>query len=409
MYDEQTRINATISYLFLGPIFLLARKGTPLAEKYVQDHAKRASLLILVSFGVYLAYYFARDFLSISLVGISLSSVILAILVTIILAILLHGAYFAYSGREANSLKLGDMFTGKTGESHLLDNENTDASTYSDEEKIRIVASFFPFVGIWLSSRYDRIEIQTGRRIASFMVAIIILTAFVSWGVGLGVLFAIIYIGLIVITLVGLFVQKQFFSLGIYHSIPTYLEFEAHLFACVRYSWSFVRVIFGGEKKANYQEVYSEILVQKTSSSSQWGNNGDWSVPYFMPLWLVGLPVFNLITLPSLFNSTYARYRDIVLQGITLTILFVLIGMTAGWNSSLETILLFPMIHLMSFASKDPDTRAPIVSLGVSLLHFISASKETINETAQKNEEKVSFSYNSTSETKETREKITNL
>lgn len=212
-------------------------------------------------------YYFIRDFLSISVVGISLAAVVLGILVTAILAIMLHGAYFAFSGREANSLKLGDIFTGKAGESHLLDNEQTDASAYSDEEKIRIVASFLPFVGIWLSSRYDTAEIRTGRKISSFAVALIILSSFVSGGVGLGVLFSLVYIGIIVVTLVGLFVQKQFFALGFYQSIPTYIEFESHIFASLRYAWSFIRVVFGGEKKANYREVYDEILARNTGKT----------------------------------------------------------------------------------------------------------------------------------------------
>lgn len=111
MHDEQTRINATISYLFLGPIILLAKKDTPLAEKYVQDHAKRASLLILISLGAYFVYYFLRDILSVSLFGISIASVVLTIIVTLSLAILLHGAYLAFSGREASSLKLVDIFS----------------------------------------------------------------------------------------------------------------------------------------------------------------------------------------------------------------------------------------------------------------------------------------------------------
>lgn len=115
MHDEQARINATISYLFLGPVFLLAKAGTPLAEKYVQDHAKRASFLILGSLGIYLIYYFIKPILLISILGISLASVILAIVVTGILAILLHGAYYAFYGREAATLKLGDIFVSSKG------------------------------------------------------------------------------------------------------------------------------------------------------------------------------------------------------------------------------------------------------------------------------------------------------
>ena len=57
MHEDQTRINATISYFFLGPLFLLARAGSPLAESYVHSHAKRASIIMLLGGIVYGIYF----------------------------------------------------------------------------------------------------------------------------------------------------------------------------------------------------------------------------------------------------------------------------------------------------------------------------------------------------------------
>lgn len=173
-----------------------------------------------------------------------------------------------------------------------------------------------------------------------------------------------------------------------YRYIPTYIEFETHFFASIKYLWMFIQVIFGGERKVTYRKLYNELLARNTQSINMEGENTE----YFMPLWIVGLLVVNIITIPSFFNQKYTRYKYCILQGIIMTILFICIWIIYGWSSNLQTILLFPMIHLMSFAKKDPNTRAPIVSLGISLSHIFSRSKTQITELTKK-EEKVSFSY----------------
>ena len=56
--NEQTRINATISYCFLWPLFLLAKSGTSLRDPFVRTHAVRSSIIISIGFFVYLLYIF---------------------------------------------------------------------------------------------------------------------------------------------------------------------------------------------------------------------------------------------------------------------------------------------------------------------------------------------------------------
>ncbi len=98
MYEEQARINAMISYFFLGPIFLLARGGSPLADPYVRVHAKRASFILLFgSFG-YAGYIFLKPLLVWSIFGIPLASIILGMLVSILVGYLMYSAYKAYHG-----------------------------------------------------------------------------------------------------------------------------------------------------------------------------------------------------------------------------------------------------------------------------------------------------------------------
>ena len=78
--SEQDRINATISYFFLGPIFLLAKRGTPLAEPYVRAHAKRASMIVGITLIVGIAYFFARSYIQYAPLGLSLQTIVLTLI-----------------------------------------------------------------------------------------------------------------------------------------------------------------------------------------------------------------------------------------------------------------------------------------------------------------------------------------
>jgi|JI8StandDraft_1071087.scaffolds.fasta_scaffold213076_3 hypothetical protein len=89
MPDISTRINALIAYLFLGPIMLLARSGTPLADPYVRGHAKKASLIIILGALAFFIYRSLHGYLAFGIFGVSLDLLIISIIVSITLLILM--------------------------------------------------------------------------------------------------------------------------------------------------------------------------------------------------------------------------------------------------------------------------------------------------------------------------------
>ena len=96
--NEQSRINAVISYFFLGPLFLLAKKGTPLAEQSVQMHAKKSSKIILITLIFLFLYFFLlKNLLNINFLGIQLDTILLTLIIGGCLYLLLRGAYYAYT------------------------------------------------------------------------------------------------------------------------------------------------------------------------------------------------------------------------------------------------------------------------------------------------------------------------
>ena len=108
--NEQSRINATISYFFRGPIFLIAKTGPPLADPYVRSHAKKSSLIILIAIVAYTLYHFVlKPFTNITILGLYLQSILTTSIVTVSIFFLIRGAYHAYhgeSGAEIDSISV---------------------------------------------------------------------------------------------------------------------------------------------------------------------------------------------------------------------------------------------------------------------------------------------------------------
>ena len=115
------------------------------------------------------------------------------------------------------------------------------------------------------------------------------------------------YIGLIVATAVQLFGFSRFLDFSFYSLIPTYAELDAHIKAGVISVYDFFRVAFGGVAGSPYQENYQNILSNNQTPKLP-------NSPYFAPIWIIAIPVVNLITLPSLWQSQYREYAPLIFQ-----------------------------------------------------------------------------------------------
>lgn len=165
MPDISTRINALIAYLFLGPLLLLSKKGTPLADPFVRGHAKRASIIILIGFISYIIYYSIHSILLFTLLGISIDVVVLTCIVSGTILALMAGAYRAYNGSVAGE---------SNWKSFAIPENSNQEGIYSEETKIRVIASFIPFIGIIIASRYPSRENIIGRKIGNIFIFLLL-------------------------------------------------------------------------------------------------------------------------------------------------------------------------------------------------------------------------------------------
>lgn len=378
---EQDRINAMISYFFLGPLFLLAKKNTPLADPYVRGHARQSSIIIGMTLIIGIVYIFVRPYIQIAFLGIDLRSIVLALIMAWCSGFLIRWAYKAYIGNtgEISAISLpGTMMN--------IGNISGIYSVEKEEEKIRILASLLPWAGIYIYQRYKLPLMERARIIGSFFTFIIILS-FIIWGYTnfMTFILTILYILLFVVEWVYLFIFGRFVSWNILEYIPSYVQIESHFIASIRSIFDFIGVVFGKEKKWSYAEYFEQ--------SSQLSDPLESPTPFFMPIELIALPVWNIFALPSLFISKYKIYRSLIIQGLIVTLLLGWAYFIGGiWGSTIGLLLLYPIVHIVSFARHDPLTRAPIIGLWVRLKDRFVTVKSHISELKEKKEE-VGFTY----------------
>lgn len=376
MHEEQARINATISYFFLGPLFLIAKSGSPLADPYVRLHSKKSSLIIGWWLLGYLAYYILKPLLVFSLFGIPLTSIVLWTMIFILVGNLVYFAYKAYHWDS----KVWMSITWQKSDLFLF----KDYHGISDEEKIRIFASFVPLLGIWISSKYTNDITLLWRKVGTFGFIIIIISLLIldsttgsSFIVILGVIALIIY------TWVSLFLRGSLPILRIYEWIPSYLELKTHVKSSFTWLIWIINILNGKNTWASYMKIYNENL---TTESLVW-----YKVPFMINPRIIGIPVLNLITISTLFQEKYSEYKEVILQGAFLTLLFITLWFLVP-RSPLQLLLVIPMVHLLSFAHLSPSTRAPGVDLIISLSAIFHKWKKRV-EVLKDTEEKISYTY----------------
>lgn len=374
MYPEQTRINAAISYFFLGPFFLLSKKNSPFWEKFVQQHSKKATIIIFFMIITLSGIWIFRDILKYWIIGFDLYQIIFSVALIFFFLLLIKWSYQAFEWIEAWKILSFSEIKWK----------NLEEKKFTEEEKIRIFMSFLPFVGDFLQKKYNINEIKTISKVSNFLLFLL----FSSWYLGgnVNIFSSIIIIFWIIIaisTLVNLISSSKFLNLKFYSKVPSYHEFKAFLISILIMTKEYILVAFGKEKKNNLKQVFQDFY-QKYSEPK----NINQKLPIYAKI--VAIPVINLIFLPILFQKKYQEHKWNILQAIFLTILFVIIFWFKKWY--LLYFLSFAIVDLFLEADKNTNINAPIVSIIKGILTKSKNTIEKINELNNFEEtEKINF------------------
>lgn len=379
---EQDRINAVISYFFLGPLFLLAKKWTPLAAPYVQKHARESSKIIGITLIAMVVYFFIRGYIGVSFFGIDIRTLIITLIMWGCSVFLIRGAYKSYHGDDSI-----------VEESHLISWEllsfHTSAQTElvdTEEERIRIFASHIPYIGIILAAKYQHPLMVRARIIGSFFMTVFLMLLFIGSGESFfAFIFMGIYIIFIIVEGISLFLGGRYLSYPLLTMIPSYREVEAHIITSVEMLGDFIRVIFGQPKTITYNEAFEDAKNYTIEPPV-------WVKPYFMPVALIGLPLWNIFTLPSFFTAQYRPYRWLILQGIIITLILIFGYIFVSNRDLLLLVFLFPIVHIFAYAKADIMTRTPIIGLIIRICENLWHKKKAIMRTEKS--EKWSYQTN---------------
>ena len=237
-------------------------------------------------------------------------------------------------------------FRGENHENLTLanDSENTpifQSNNFSDEQKIQILSSFLPIIGIFTTQKNSFSEMQIGRKVGNFFFFLMIFfgVLFESF-INFPTFFVLLaYIVLFVTTAVFLMTESKFFQPKQYRYIPTYHDLEAFLNASLSACGEFFKVAFGQEKKSSFQEKF-QFYQHKYSEK----------VAIETPFWthpaIIGIPILNLITIPSFFNKKFHEYQGNIAEGFFLTILCILIFIFSDFYALY--LLIFPIATLIA-------------------------------------------------------------
>ncbi len=239
-----------------------------------------------------------------------------------------------------------------------------------------------------MANKYPIAETLIGRKIGSIFMFILLTSILFFHGsiTTFTLIITLIYIALIVTTTVYLFGFSRFLSFNFYEHIPTYLEFDAHIKASIVTIYDFFRIAFGGIKHSDYQTQYGDFLKENQSIRVA-------TVPYFAPLWIIAIPLINLITLPSLRQSQYREYTPMILQGFFITFASVIVFLQYGIGSQMGLYLLFLMMTIIVEGQKNILVRAPLSSIIVDLYQLMNRTQLKIENIKKEGEKKVSHTY----------------
>lgn len=123
----------------------------------------------------------------------------------------------------------------------------------SEEERIRVITSTLPFMGIILAVYFPMNEILLNRKIANYFTFFLIISL-ILFGPNNSITFFIsgLYIIWCVTVAVMLLMDGKMLHSKIFESLPTYRELEAHIHTGIFMIKEFFRIAFGAKKTWTY-------------------------------------------------------------------------------------------------------------------------------------------------------------
>ncbi len=329
--NSKIRANAISAYLllFISSAFLFTKNDPYINNNFVKSHTKAALLIHLWFLTTFIIFIFYWTGINISILNYSIDQIIAISLFLILSFFLALWIIKAHSGKEFKIWNNIKLYKNKW---FFKLNQNWNIE---EKEKLNIVLSKIPFIWFFIYPKQKNNEIIENNTKLNLIFTTIYLFLFIYWNPNLANLLLLVYIIFIVFTAINLFTQDKVINIKL-NELPFPKQKINYLRALKIYLWNY----FSSKKDFI---AFSEILKKVKENEKQKEINFNESIKdlkeFKLPKFIIYIPVLNFI---SLFNYNI-KQKNHIINGILLSILFIIIWLTKWIFSYYQLLLLLPL------------------------------------------------------------------
>ena len=329
--QKKIQANAVSSYLllFISSAFLLNKEDPYLNNSFVRSHTKAAWLIHLWLLVTAIVFLFYWTWINFSILGYSIDQLIAISLFFILSSLLALGILKAHNWKEFNIWDSLELYKNKW----IFDLNND--WKISEKEKLSLILSKIPFVWYFIYAKQKDNEIIENNTKLNLIFTTIYLLLFIFWNPNLANLLLLVYIIFIVFTAINLFTQDKVINIKL-NEVPFPREKLDYLKALKIYLWNY----FSGKKDfIEFSEILKKVKEEQKQKEIDFNESIKDLKDFKLPKFIIYIPILNFI---SLFNYN-TKQKNHIINGILLSILFIIIGLTKWFFSYYQLLLLLPL------------------------------------------------------------------
>ena len=392
MISRKVRNNASISYFFLGWLFLLAKNNPNFANPFIKQHAKIATKGHILFFVTYLFYsHFLSGFFSYSIPVLHITvdyCISIAFFLTLTLFII-RGVYKWQKDETEKDMENDNNTFSVQGCTFQY-------TGVGEAQRTLLLLSYIPFLSMIIERKYQNIATSTGVRVSSIFGFVYILS-FINGGFD-SLSMILLFTGILALVFLAarFFLNDSYVIPALFERIPGIASIYEIIRSVPSYLADMGEVIFGKKDSISFADHLKNTQEKDKNFRDSLEQYFTDEALLFKPFWIF-VPFFNLIFLPKLFTSRTTRYVLAIGQGLVITLLALCIGFFYSFTSPLLLLLLFPIFYGISSIGEDVFIRIPLLYEIYALLNTVTFGllKNTKRlQTVQKQDTAVSFKMN---------------
>lgn len=372
--NQKIRSNAISAYLmiFLSVFFLVNKENPLIANNFVKSHTKTAFLIHVLFLFTVLIFLWFDFWVQIQIIWLWLNQIIASSILMAIFWVLLYGIHKAHKGEyftiwEILNFSKTDKLVWVSTHSH-----------FEEKDKLALILSLVPFFGYIVYGHHSENEMIKNLSKFNLITSLFISIVYVSWNPNIWLFLWLIYIIFTVFTSIILIGKNELMSIDL-SKIPEFHDLEKYFVTSFRYlKWFFTK------KFTPYNDILEEVFTRWEKQNIADTKYIESLPEYKLPKLLIYLPIVNIFHIFYIKNKKYFH----ILNGISLSVLFILSWFFFGVDNGSQFLLLFPLFYWIGFLETNKTYKLPVihkiaswwVKLWVTFKNIFSKTKELKNK-----------------------------